>query len=88
MGEPIALEWVYEKRHVQRWLHQGEGPWDRARVSVGRLPDGRWFSSTTERGRAVNGWAWPDEAGAREHVAELMAERAGEWTELPTVSGP
>jgi hypothetical protein len=85
MGEPIALEWVYEKRHVQRWLHEGAGPHDRARVAVGILPDGRWFSSTTERGRATNGWAWPDEASARQHAAELRAEREGEWTELPTV---
>jgi hypothetical protein len=85
MGEPIALEWVYEKTHIQRWLHEGEGPHDRARVSVGMLPDGRWFSSTTERGRAVNGWAHPDEAGARQHADALMAERDGGWTELPTV---
>lgn len=80
-GEPIQLHLFHGLDRVQRWRSGHAGGWEAVSVSVGVLPDGRWYSATTQRGLRENSWAWPDEQQARTHAAEMMAE--GEWVEVP-----
>lgn len=71
----------FGKDRVQSWRTGHAGGWEAVTVSIGVLPDGRWYSDTTQRGLRVNSWAWPDEESARAHADELMG--VGEWVEIP-----
>jgi hypothetical protein len=85
-GEPIQLHLIYGLRRIQKWRHSAVGGWQSYSIAIGELPDGhpagRWYTTTTQRAVNPCSWAWPDEAAAREHLAELKAPH-GDWIEVP-----
>ncbi|MCW6003844.1 hypothetical protein K1W54_04505 [Micromonospora sp. CPCC 205371] len=81
-GEPIQLHLIHGLDRRQRWRHSELGGWRSYSISVGVLPDGRWYTDTTQRGVIPCSWAWPDEQTARRHLAELMAGH-DDWVEIP-----
>lgn len=82
-GEPIQIHSIYGLDRRERWRHGGSfGGWQSYSISVGVLPDGRWYSHHTERGHRHSAWAWPDEDTARAHLAELKTPH-DDWIEVP-----
>lgn len=82
-GEPIQLHLIYGLDRRERWRHGGNfGGWQSYSVSLGVLPDGRWYSDTTERAVNPCSWAWPDETAARAHLADLKTPH-DDWVEVP-----
>jgi hypothetical protein len=81
-GEPIQLHLIHGLRRVERWRHAALGGWQSYSIAIGQLPDGRWYTDTTQRAVNPCSWAWPDETSARAHLAELKAAH-DDWVEVP-----
>jgi hypothetical protein len=81
-GEPIELHLIYGLRRIQKWRHSPVGGWQSYSIALGQLPDGRWYTDTTQRAVNPSSWAWPDEETARRHLAELTAAH-DDWIEVP-----
>lgn len=81
-GEAIRTWEHAGLRRVQRWRWGHASASECVHVTVGVLPDGRWFAERGERARAYLG-----EADARAVAGNLMADREG-WREVPAELGP
>lgn len=80
-GERVDLAHVFHRRTVARWRYRAEhGAFD-VDLSVGWLPDGRWWVGlTSER----LGWIFPDEAPAWALAKQIRTQRRehpGAWVE-------
>jgi len=81
-GEPIDLAHVHDKQRLRRWKTGHGGGWREVYITLGRLPDGRWFTHTTQSALRVNGWAWPTREAAERDIERLKAGRDG-WVDVP-----
>lgn len=75
MADRLDLAHVFGHTRMRAWARVNCRPWEKARVYVGQLADGRWFAdSTHEPGGA---FLFSVEQDADEKAAELMS--TGEW---------
>lgn len=87
----IDLLRYYDKVRVRRWRYSGGGPWAEAHVTLGWLPDGRWWvEDVRDHGHA---WVYAGfdpaqvRAAAQSRADQQMAlpyEHGGRWE--PTVA--
>jgi hypothetical protein len=76
-GEPVDLLNIYGKTRVHRWRTGIAGTWREATISIGVLPDGRWFLDSRH-----HKLAFTDEEEAQDAAREVMAGHGGEWVEM------
>lgn len=80
-GEPIQVWLIPGHQRVQRWQSGHTSHHASRHVTVGVLPDGRWYADSTAP--TIGARAYPSEAVAREAADRLMAEHGGDWVEVP-----
>lgn len=83
-GEPVQPWLLHCVRRIRRWRRGVISHWACAHVTVGQLPDGRWFVEHTGTGFGAR--AWPDEQRAHEAAEQLMRD-GEEWQEVPAQYG-
>jgi hypothetical protein len=76
---------MYGKRTVARWAYHGDIPALNGHLYLGRLPDGRWWTSYTGDGIE---WAYPDEQAARVECERLLAVEPDRWSVAPIADPP
>lgn len=82
-GEPISPSLIDGVRRVRRWRSGHSADSACRYVTVGSLPDGRWFAERTQLGAR----AYRTEAEARMVAGNLMGDR-DDWQEVPAEMGP
>jgi hypothetical protein len=68
------------------WRHGHAASWQCVHVTVGVLPDGRWYAART--GRDSGARAYGLESQARQVAGQLMAQIGEGWVEVPLPAGP
>lgn len=76
-GEPVDLPRTPGHVRVQRWRIGNAAHWRSRMVTVGTLPDGRWFVGHTKLGVRI----FADETAARRVAQDLMTGEG--WREIP-----
>lgn len=69
-------------RRVARWRQDGRPPWDQRYVSVGWLPDGRWYVDLVAQ-LYHPARTFGSEAEARKVADRLMAVQGEGWRPVP-----
>lgn len=85
-GEPVDLLNTYGRTPIHKWRYGAVGTWREKNLTIGILPDGRWYLNGL--GKAL---AYDDEETARHEADELMTEHGDGWVEVdpePTLGGP
>lgn len=76
-GEPVDLLHEYGKRAIEQWRTGWAQSWNTCAVTLGQLPDGRWWVELTRAGAT----AYHTEEAARQALGRVLS--SGEWREEP-----